>query len=417
MEYLPRIVEAELSLLLEATGAVLIEGPKACGKTETALRAAASEVCLDRDENAKRMADLDAATVLAGETPRLIDEWQVAPRIWNHVRHEVDRRRAPGQFILTGSAKPADDHTRHSGAGRFSRLRMRPCSLSETGHSSSRISLAKLLRGEKQSATPKEMTIASLAEIVCAGGWPANFGKPLAAAIRANRGYVREICHVDVSQASGKSHDPARVERMLRTLARNVATPVATSKLAADVDGANGRKLNPETAAEYLEALTRLMVVEDQPAWSPNLRSRTRLRAAAVRHFVDPSLAVAALGIAPDRLLANLEYFGFLFESLVIRDLRIYAQAADARIYHYREKDGLEVDAIVETADGRWAAFEIKLGGRWIDEGKKNLLRLADRLSGTEHGEPAALAVIVPNGYGHCKPGDVGIVPVNALGP
>ena len=417
MEYLPRIVDAELSLLLEATGAVLIEGPKACGKTETALRAAASEVRLDHDENAKQMVDLDAGAVLAGETPRLIDEWQLAPKIWNHVRHEVDRRRAPGQFILTGSAKPADDHTRHSGAGRFSRLRMRPCALSESGQSSNRISLAKLLRSEPQSAVPQEMTISSLAEIVCVGGWPANVGKPLGAAIRANRGYVREICHVDISQASGKSHDPIRVERLLRSLARNVATPVATSKLAADVGGANGQKLNRETAAEYLEALTRLMVVEDQPAWSPNLRSRTRLRAAAVRHFVDPSLAVAALGIAADRLLADLEYFGFLFESLVVRDLRIYAQAADARVYHYREKDGLEVDAIVETADGRWAAFEIKLGERWIAEGQKNLLRLADRLAGTDHGEPAALAVIVPNGYGHCKPGDVGIVPINALGP
>ena len=417
MEFLPRIVEAELSRLLEATGAVLIEGPKACGKTATAMRAAASEVRLDRDENAKRMVDLDVAAVLAGKTPRLIDEWQLAPSIWNHVRHEVDARRAPGQFILTGSAKPADDHTRHSGAGRFSRLRMRPFSLGESGRSSGAISLAKLLQGEPQSAARQEMTIPSLAEIICAGGWPANTGKPPAAAIRANRGYLREICHLDISQASGKSHDPIRVERLLRSLARNVATPVATNKLAADVGGADGRGLNPDTAAEYLDALTRLMVVEDQPAWSPNLRSRTRLRAAAVRHFADPSLAVAALGITPDRLLADLAFFGFLFESLVIRDLRVYAQAADARVCHYREKDGLEVDAIVETADGRWAAFEIKLGERWIDEGRKNLLRLADRLAGTDHGKPAALGIILPNGYGYCKTGEVGIIPINTLGP
>ena len=417
MEYLPRIVDAELSLLLEASGAVLIEGPKACGKTETASRAAASEVRLDRDENAKLMVELDVGAVLAGETPRLIDEWQLAPRIWNHVRHEVDRRRAPGQFILTGSAKPADDQTRHSGAGRFSRLQMRPFTLSELGQSSNSISLAKLLQSEPQSAQRQEMTISSLAEILCAGGWPANVDKPSSAAIRANRGYVREICHVDISQASGKSHDPIRVERLLRSLARNIATPVATSKLAADVSEANGQRLNPDTAAEYLEALTRLMVVEDQPAWSPKLRSRTRLRVAAVRHFVDPSLAVAALGIAPDRLLADLNYFGLLFESLVIRDLRVHAQAADARVYHYREKDGLEVDAIVETADGRWAAFEIKLGERWIEEGRKSLLRVAERLAGTDHGKPTALAVIVPSGYGYFRPGEVGIVPINALGP
>ncbi len=417
MEYLPRIVDAELSLLLEASGAVLIEGPKACGKTETALRAAVSEVRLDRDENAKLMVDLDAGAVLAGETPRLIDEWQLAPSIWNHVRHEVDRRRAPGQFLLAGSAKPADDHTRHSGAGRFSRLRMRPFTLSESGQSSNSISLAKLLQSEPQSAARREMTASSLAEILCVGGWPANIGKPLAAAIRANRGYVREVCHVDIPQASGKSHDPVRVERLLRSLARNVATPVAISKLAADVSGAKGQKLNPDTAAEYLAALTRLMVVEDQPAWSPKLRSRSRLRAAALRHFVDPSLATAALGIAPDRLLADLNYFGFLFESLVIRDLRAYAQAADARVYHYREKDGLEVDAIVETADGRWAAFEIKLGERRIEEGRRNLLRVAQRLAGTDHGKPAALAVIVPSSYGYFRPGEVGIVPINALGP
>ena len=202
-----------------------------------------------------------------------------------------------------------------------------------------------------------------------------------------NRGYVREICHVGISQASGKSHDPIRVERLLRSLARNVATPVATSKLAADVSGANGQQLNPDTAAEYLQALTRLMVVEEQPAWSPKLRSRTRLRAAAVRHFVDPSLAVAALGIAPDRLLADLNYFGLLFESLVIRDLRTYAQAADARVYHYREKDGLEVDAIVETADGRWAAFEIKLGSVGSVNKTPSLLlsRQQFRLAGTIH--------------------------------
>ncbi len=417
MNYLPRIVEAELSLLLESTGAVLIEGPKACGKTETARRAAASEVLLDLDESARRLIDIDAAAVLDGDVPRLIDEWQLAPAVWNHVRREVDRRGALGQFILAGSATPADDQSRHTGAGRFSRLKMRPCSLRELGQSSGEISLAKLLQGEPQRATRKEMTIHSLAETICAGGWPGNIGKSLPGALRANRGYVAEICRADISQASDKRHDPVKVERLLRSLARNVATPIAMSKLAADVGGSNGQQLHPETTAEYLEALTRLMVVEDQPAWSPNLRSRNRLRAAASRHFVDPSLATAVLGIAPNRLLEDLAYFGFLFESLVIRDLRIYAQATDARVYHYREKDGLEVDAVVETADGRWAAFEVKLGQRWVAEGQKNLRRLAARPAATEHGKPAALAVIVPNGYGHFQPGEVGVIPINALGP
>ena len=417
MQYLPRVVEAELALLLQATGAVLIEGPKACGKTETGRHLAASEVLLDLDENANRLIAMDASAVLAGDTPRLIDEWQLAPQIWNHVRREVDRRHAPGQFILTGSARPADDHSRHSGAGRFSRLGMRPCTLRESGQSSGQISLARLLQGEPQSAARQEMSIGLLAELVAAGGWPGNLGKSLPAILQANRGYIGEICRTDIAQASGKTHDPTKVKQLLRSLARNVATPVSMSGLANDVGGTNGQKLHPDTVADYLTALTRLMVVEDQPAWSPNLRSRTRLRAAAVRHFTDPSLAVAALGIAPKRLLADLNYFGFLFESLVIRDLRVYAQAADAQVFHYREKDGLEVDAVVETADGRWAAFEVKLGDRWIAEGQKNLLRLADRMADSEHGKPAALGVIVPSGYGHCQPGEVGVIPINTLGP
>ncbi len=417
MKYIPRIVEKELAELLEASGAVLIEGPKACGKTVTAKQSAASEVLLDLDENAQRLIDLDAGAVLDGDAPRLIDEWQLAPKVWNHVRREVDRRGAPGQFILTGSAKPADNHSRHSGAGRFTRLRMRPCTLKELGHSSGQISLAGLLRGEAQNSARQEISIPTLTEVVCTGGWPVNIGKPWRRALQANRGYLADICQTDVSQASDASHDPIRVERLMRALARNTATLVSTSKLAADVGGPNGQGLDPGTVANYLEALTRLMVVEDQPAWSPNLRSRTRLRAAAKRHFVDPSLAVAALGIAPDRLLEDLAYFGFLFKSLAIRDLRVYAQAADARVFHYREKDGLEVDAIVETADGRWAAFEIILGERWVPEAQKNLLRIADRLADTEHGKPAALGVIVPNGFGHFRPGEVGTIPLTGLGP
>ena len=416
MPYLPRIVDTELTELLGAAGAVLVEGPRASGKTATALQAAASAVLLDVDENARRMVGVDPAAVLAGDTPRLIDEWQVEPAIWNHVRRAVDRRGASGQFILTGSAVPADDLTRHTGAGRFIRLRLRPLSLYESGRASGEISLRRLLDGETQRSPRTALPIAEVAELVCAGGWPGHIGKPLPAILRANRGYLDDIRRADVSRVSGGARDPVKVGRLLQSLARNVATPVALTKLAAEVGG-EGRALKAETAAEYLDALERLMVVEPQPAWSPHLRSRATLRQAPVRHFVDPSLAAAALRAAPDRLTADLELLGLLFESLVVRDLRIHAQAADARVFHYREKDGLEVDAVVEAADGRWAAFEIKLGERWVEDGARNLRRLAGRMEHSDHGPPAALAVIVPTGYGSLRPGDVGVVPIGALGP
>lgn len=238
MSYRNRIVEDELALLLNATGAVLVEGPKACGKTETAMQAASSEALLDIDANTRRMVEVDPSMVLAGETPRLIDEWQLAPTIWNHVRREVDRRGRPGQFILAGSAVPADDISRHTGAGRISRLRMRPLSLYEQGRSTGSISLGELLEGESQTAAQCELSITDLAELVCAGGWPGHLGKPLQAALRANRGYMAEICRADIARVSGKLRDPVKVERLLRSLARNLATPASLSKLAADVGGA-----------------------------------------------------------------------------------------------------------------------------------------------------------------------------------
>ena len=416
MDYLPRIVDAELTELLGAAGAVLIEGPRACGKTATAMQAAGSEVLLDIDANARRMIGVDPATVLDGAAPRLIDEWQIEPTIWNHIRRAVDRGSAPGRFILTGSAVPADDLTRHTGAGRFVRLRMRPLSLYEAGRSSGEISLQRILDGEEQRASCSNLSVASVAELICAGGWPGNIGKSVRSSLRLNRGYLDEIRRVDISRVSEKRRDPVKVERLLRSLARNVATPVAASKLAADVGGSD-RGLKAETVIEYLDALDRLMLVEDQPAWSPHLRSRTTLRAAPVRHYVDPSLAVAALRATPARLMGDLELLGLLFESMVIRDLRIYAQAADARVFHYREKDGLEVDAVVEAEDGRWAAFEIKLGERWVADGARSLKRLAKRMERSDHDKPSALAVVVPNGYGHVGMEDVGVIPIGTFGP
>ncbi len=419
MSFLPRIVETELEICLAATGAVVLEGPKACGKTATARKRAASEILLDVDDNARQLASVDPGTALRGEAPRLIDEWQLEPSIWNHVRRAVDDRATPGQFILTGSAVPADDVTRHSGAGRFTRIRMRPLSLFESQLSNGEISLAKLLDGSDQSAQASSFSVPELAEVVAGGGWPGNVSLSLRQTLRANRDYLNEISRTDVSRVAQRRTDPVRVGRLIRSLARNTATEVALSKLAADV-GANRISMKPETAASYLDALEQLMVIEDQPAWSPHLRSRAVLREASKRHFVDPSLAVAALRATPDRLLEDLRFLGFLFESMVIRDLRIYAQANDAEVFHYREKGGLEVDAIVQAADGRWAAFEIKLGQRRVEEGAKNLRRLAQRAPRATRdapSEPSTLAVIVPNGYGYTGRNDVGVIPIGALGP
>ncbi len=417
--YRPRIADAELAELLAASGAILVEGARAVGKTATAMQASASHVLFDVDLDAQRMTSIDPAAVLAGDTPRLLDEWQLASGIWNHVRRAVDERSGRGQFILTGSAAPADDVTRHTGAGRFTRLRMRPMSLFESGHSTGAVSLRGLLDGEPQRSRAAPAPIARLAERIAVGGWPAHLGAAAAPAMRINRGYLDDVRRTDVPRLDGRSRDPVRVGRLLQSLARNVATPVSLARLAADAGG-DGTAMKADTVAGYLDVLERLMVVEHQPAWSPHLRSRTTLRSTPVRHFVDPSLAVAALPMraSPAKLVADLELFGFLFESMVIRDLRIYAQAADAEVFHYREKDGLEVDAVVEAADGRWAAFEIKLGDRWVDDGARNLRRLAGRMANSDHGPPAALAVIVPGGYGATRGGaEAGVIPIHALGP
>ncbi len=418
LRYLPRIVDSELSDRLRGAGAVIIEGPRACGKTSTARQRAASEALLDTDENARRMVDADPAAALAGETPRLFDEWQLAPSIWNHVRRAVDDRARPGQFLLTGSALPADDVTRDTGAGRFSRLRMRPLTLMEMGEASGEVSLAGLLDGDRSLARRSDLSVAALVELICSGGWPGHLALPAKQRLRANRDYLDEIRRVDIRRADGRARDPVKIGRLLRSLAWNVATPVSLSRLAVETGGPD-RALSADTAADYLEALERLMVVEHQVAWSPHLRSRTTLRTTPVRHFVDPSLAVAALRATPDRLMADLRYTGFLFESLVVRDLRVYAQAADAEVFCYREKEGLEVDAIVDAGDGRWAAFEVKLGERWVDQAAGSLLRLRDRLRGNRdgYGEPSALCVVVPGGAGYRREDGVRVVPIGALGP
>jgi uncharacterized protein len=417
MQYRPRIADAELADRLQSAGAVVVEGPKACGKTATARQAAASEVLLDVDENASAAVAINPALVLDGPVPRLIDEWQIEPRIWDHIRRAVDDRSRPGQFILAGSAIPPDDAIRHTGAGRFSRLRMRPMSLFESDTATGAVSLAGLLGGEPTESPDPGLTLGDLAEEIARGGWPGLRDQPIVRVQQGVRDYLEEIRRTDINAVDGIRRDPERVGRLVRSLARNVATHVAASTLAADAEGADG-PLKKHTAGDYLAALERLFIVEDQPAWAPHLRSRYALRRAAKRHFVDPSLAVAALRASPAALLRDLNLLGLLFESLVVRDLRIYAQASDARVLQYRDSDGLEVDAIVEAGDGRWAAFEVKLGGeKLIDEGASSLKTFSKRVDTDKTGKPAALAVIVADGYGFVREDGIHVIPVGALGP
>jgi len=416
MTYQSRIADTELEQRLSSAGGVVIEGPKACGKTATARQRAASEVLLDVDEEARRTIAINAALVLDGETPRLIDEWQVEPGIWNHIRRAVDDRARPAQFILTGSAVPADDITRHTGAGRLARLRMRPMSLFEAGRSSGMISLAELLDGAPPRSPRAELSVSTVAELVSVGGWPGHLGRSPKYAQQANRHYLAEVCRSDIERVDGIRRDPEKVSRFLQSLARNVATQAAVSTMAKDVGGADGA-LRENTAHEYLMALERLMIVEDQPAWTPHLRSRSKLRGRPKRHFVDPSLAVAALRANPDRLLKDLNLLGLLFESMVIRDLRIYAQAAEAEVLQYRDNTGLEVDAIIQAGDGRWAAFEVKLGAARVDEGAASLLKFVERVDLDRCGKPSALGVIVSDGYGYVREDGISVIPIGALGP
>jgi len=415
--YQPRVVDDELKSRLESAGAVLIEGPKACGKTETARQLAASEVLLDVDQNARAAIALNPALVLEGETPRLIDEWQVEPAIWNQVRRAVDDRGETGQFILSGSAVPADEITRHSGAGRIARLRMRPMSLFESGLSSGEISLRQLLEGSNAEAAESGVGIEGLADEIARGGWPGFRNRPLRAAMEAVRDYLGEISRTEISQVDGVRRDPRRVARLLGSLARNVATTTSVATLAHDSAGGKEEPLKDHTVAEYLGSLERLFVVEDQPPWEVHLRSRSRLRRAPKRHFVDPSLAVAALGADPAALMRDLNLLGFLFESLVVRDLRVYAQGIRGEIKHYRDSAGLEVDAIVESVEG-WAAIEVKLGGEEaIEEAATSLLKFVRTVDTSRSGEPKFLAIVVGTGYGYTRPDGVQVVPLAHLAP
>jgi len=417
--YLPRVVDSEMREVLNASPAVLIEGPRGCGKTWTGRRFAASEILIDTTIRARLAANADPAVLLEGPAPLLVDEWQLAPDIWNPLRRACDDRQRPGQFILTGSADPPDDTTRHSGAGRVLRVRMRPMSLYESNDSEGSISLMGLFESGKYTARDSGHHLNDIVALACRGGWPNLVATQAssAAALRVLRGYLEEISRTDVARVDGVSRNPVGVRRLLESLARNVATEASSSTLANDTSCTEAG-IDRRTVAAYLTALNRLFVVEDLPAWRPHIMSRSALRKTPKRHFVDPSLAAAALGLMPDAVMADLKYAGLLFESMAVRDLRVYAQANGCNISHYRDSDGLEVDAVVSRPDGAWIAIEVKLGGEVpIAKGVHTLRRLHDRVDPDRTGKPARLVVLTAGGYGYEHPDGVTVVPITALGP
>ena len=414
--YLPRVVDTELDERLARIGAVLIEGAKGCGKTETGSQHCASVVRLDVDEAARTTAQIAPANVLDGAVPRLLDEWQLVPNLWNEVRRAVDARHAPGQFILAGSATPQDDTTRHTGAGRISRLRMRTLSLWESGLSTGQVALTDLMAGGAAVAGASAMSLDDVIEETCHGGWPADRDKPWKAA-QANVGdYCAEIANADIRTMDGVRRDPSRVRLLMQALARHTATQARQTTLAAD---AADPALGEDTVSSYVRALERLMVVEPLASWGPVLRSRARIRVAAKHHFVDPAMSASLLNAGPDELRRDLKTFGFLFESLVLRDLRVYAQVLGATVHHFLDSTGRQVDAVIDGGYDRWGAVEVKLGGtrEVLDQAAANLQAFAAKVDTQSTGGPRFLAIVTATGYAYARPDGVLVVPLGILRP
>jgi len=414
LKYYKRIADKLLAERLQSAGAVLIEGTKGCGKTETAMQVSASVVRFDADEQVRIKMEIDPKTVLIGDTPRLLDEWQEYPQIWNYIKHEVDERKQKGQFILTGSATPDDKAKRHSGAGRFSTIKMRPMSLFEKSWSTGEVSLAAIMSGELPASESVSFDLGEYAEKITLGGWPGMIGAGASEGLRFANDYISLIAEVDISKVSDKRRDPYKVTRLLQSLAKNISTEATLSALSKDISGSDG-DLDDETVADYLSALERLMAIDNLPAWNTHIRSSDMLRKSPKRHFADPSMAIGALGLSLDKLLNDLNYFGLLFESLVIRDLRIYADANGGKTFHYRDSRGFEIDAIVEYADGTWGAFEIKLGIGAADTAAENLLKFVNKIDIDKIKPPSTLTVITGNGFAHRRKDGVNVIPLSVL--
>ena len=416
MSYLNRIVEEDLLAKLSASGAVLIKGPKSCGKTATANQFAKSVLEMDRDKQVPVIMATNPQLLLVGETPRLIDEWQEQPEIWNYIRHEVDDRKAKGQFILTGSANPTDDVKLHSGAGRFTVVQMDTMTWQELGYSTGIVKISDLLEGDLPDFYHAGISLDFIIDKMLIGGWPTLLNESIKNALKMNSGYVDLLCEVDMSRVAGVKRDPFKVRSLLRSIARNTATLVDNKTLEQDVKTSERNDLSRNTISEYLDALSRLMILYEQPAFNPHIRSSASLRKSPKRHLCDTSLAVAALGLDKESLIKDMKYTGFLFDSLATHELNVYAKANDANLFHYNDSYGLEVDAIVQKRNGNYAAFEIKLGVGYIDEAAENLKKFAKNIDTTKMDQPKTLNIITGTGMSYSRPDGINVISLASLG-
>ena len=421
-KYLPRIADTILSDRLNSKGAVLIEGPKWCGKTTTAKHIAGSVIEMDRPDMAKQyreMAELNPGALLQGEVPHLIDECQLAPNIWNAVRYEVDQRDEFGQFILTGSSVPARlDPSSHTGTGRIVRMKMRPMSLYESGESSGQVSLKELFEGKEPEGTDSH-SLEEIAFEICRGGWPKAIGIQEKAALQQAIDYYDAVVSDDISRADGISRDKDRTRRLLRSYARNIASQASLETVRQDILANDTDTFDSATLYSYINALKKIFVIEDSPAWNPNLRSKAAIRTTETRYFVDPSIAAAALSIGPNDLINDLHTMGLLFENLCVRDLRIYADLLDGEIYHFRDKSGLECDVVLHLRNGSYGLIEIKLGGdTLIDSGAESLLSLAKKIDTSRMKAPSFLMVLCAKApFAYRRRDGVIVTPISCIRP
>ena len=420
-EYKARIVDNMLKEKLDSKGAVVIEGPKWCGKTTTAMQVAGSILRMDEPRNREaniQMAEIDPGRLLKGDAPRLIDEWQIAPKLWDATRYEVDTRGKEGQFILTGSAVPVEsEEITHSGTGRFTWLLMRPMSLYESGDSTGEVSLQNLFECPDRIAGTNDFDIDRLAFLICRGGWPYAVGMKEKPSLLQAEDYYEAVIKSDINRADGVSKNPERVKRLMRSFARNQGTQISNTMLRDDIISNDTESLNEDTIASYINALKNIFVVEDMAAWNPNLRSKTSIRTSETRYYVDPSIAVAALGIGPKDLTNDLNTMGLLFETLCIRDLRVYAESIGGTVLHYRDKSGLECDTVIHLKNGRYGLAEIKLGGqKLIEEGVKNLQSLSNKIDTSKMPAPSFLMIIIGIGkFAYRREDGIFIVPIGCL--
>lgn len=420
-EYKKRIADKLLAKKLKSKGAVLIQGAKWCGKTTTAEQVAKSILYMAEPANKEQnlnLADIDPSVLLKGDTPRLIDEWQIAPKLWDAVRFEVDHRNTEGNFILTGSAVPANmKEVTHSGTGRVARLTMRPMSLYESGDSNGKVSLEKLFENKENISAQNPLNLEDVAFLCCRGGWPRSIFMEKEVALEQAFDYYDSIVETDISRVDGVNRSAERTKNLMRAYARNIGTQASNETIKNDMIENDSASLDTDTIYSYIEALKKIFVIEEAIAWNPNLRSQTAIRTSNTRYFVDPSIATATLGIGPNDLINDLNTFGFIFETLCVRDLRTYAESMDGKLYHYRDSMGLECDAVIHLRNGTYGLVEIKLGGdKLVNEGINNLKSMYAKIDTEKMNNPAFMMVLTATGnFAYKREDGIYIVPIGCL--